>query len=282
MVWETGAGFPNLAGFRAIVLANVRRLAPDDVARLNSYVRAGGSLLIFAGDQVQPASLAALYDAGIFPGVIAREPASTKLRVSSWDTEHIALAPFSDPQRGDLRRMEFTKSLPLETLAPDAHVLLRAGDQVLAAERMTDAGRCIYFGSTADRDWTDWPQSRLYVPLVRQLAAYLTHQLADRAAVVTELVTKPDQQAGITESNGRVVVRNIDPQESVPDRVTVDELHRSLGILPAELSPAEQARRASLALPKDAERPNESWTTILWGLFAVLVAETFLASRVHA
>ncbi len=282
MVWETGQGFPSLAGFRLIVLTNVRRLSADDVERLNTYVRAGGSLLIFAGDQMQPAGLDALHDVGIFPGIIAREPVAAKLRISSWDTEHAALAPFADSQRGDLRRIEFAKSVPLEKLAPDSRALLRAGDQVIGAERIAGAGRCIYFGSTADREWTDWPQSRLYVPLVRQLAAYLTSQLSDRAAVVTELVTKPDQQAGVTEASGRIVVRNIDPQESVPDRVTVEELYRSLGILPAELSPEEQARRASLALPQNAERPNETWTTILWGLFVVLIAETFLASRVHA
>jgi hypothetical protein len=58
IVWEanSGEGFPRLEGYRAVVLANVRRLSDDDGRRLDDFVSYGGGLLIFAGDQVSPQS----------------------------------------------------------------------------------------------------------------------------------------------------------------------------------------------------------------------------------
>jgi hypothetical protein len=120
------------------------------------------------------------------------------------------------------------------------------------------------------------------VPLLRQLLAYLTGQFGERAQVTQQIVQSAAHKAGIESVGEQIVVRNIDAQESIPDRVTVEQFCSTLGIVPAELEPEERMRRASLALPEDAQRPDEIWTDILWILLAALVVETFLASRVHA
>jgi hypothetical protein len=282
IVWESGQGFPDLTGFRAIVMANVRRLSVTDTERLQQYVRAGGSLLLLAGDQTNPADLDALRDKGVFPGTVVRRPVEAPRRLTGWNDQQAALATFADPQRGDLRRIQFFRSLPVETLHDEGQSLLQLGPYALAAERRCGEGRCIYFGSSADRDWTDWPQTRLYVPLLRQLLAYLTGQFGERAQVTQQIVQSAAHKAGIESVGEQIVVRNIDAQESIPDRVTVEQFCSTLGIVPAELEPEERMRRASLALPEDAQRPDEIWTDILWILLAALVVETFLASRVHA
>jgi hypothetical protein len=285
IAWEAGEGFPRLDGYRAIVLANVRRLSENDGGRLEEYLRGGGSLLIFAGDQSSRESLVPLAKRHLLPGTVAVEPVDGRLFVDEWDVKHPALACFSDPQRGDMRRVGFSRILPLQKSPDEARVLLQSRDQIVAAEIAVGRGRCIYFGSTADRDWTDLPRTRMYVPLVRQLLAYLTDQLSDRAAVTNRLVTHPADKIGIApvkDEPGRWTVTNLDPRESSLNRLTSEELQLALG---GDAEKAlDEAHEAALRLflPADALRPDEIWTTVAWVLLLILSAETLLASRVHA
>ncbi|MSR57490.1 MAG: hypothetical protein EXS05_07440 [Planctomycetaceae bacterium] len=282
IVWESGKGFPRLDGYRAVVLANVRKLAPADGERMDAYVRSGGRLLIFVGDQVTAESLAPLASHDLLPGKVAAAPIEGRFRVDEWDADHPALACFSDPQHGDLRRVVFAKILPLEKPAPDTRVLLKSGDFVVAADRPVGRGRSLYVGSTADRDWTDLPRTRMYVPLVRQLLAYLTDQLSDRAAVTQRLVEKPDDKIGIESIDDRLVVTNLDPRESVLDRVTPDDLSKTFGATKPKSDTAAEAAALGITISSDALRPDEIWTTVAWLLLIVLAAETLLAGRVHA
>lgn len=286
IVWEAGTGFPRLDGYRAIVLANVRRLSAADGERLQAFVESGGSLLLFAGDQTTRESLAPLAKLGLLPGELAAAPVEGKLRIDEWDAKHPALACFADPQQGDMRRVEFHKLLPLAKLSDNAHSLWQAGGNHVAAELSVGKGRVLYVGCTADRDWTELPRTRMYVPLVRQLLAYLTDQLAARALVTMRLATKPDDKIGILPDKtpgheGRWLVTNLDPRESALDRVTPEELLDSLGIASAgKDDPARQAALA-LAMPADALRAEEIWTAVVWMLLLVLAAEMLLAGRVH-
>jgi hypothetical protein len=285
IVWESGKGFPRLDGYRVIVLANVRRLTDDDGQRLKEFVDAGGSLLIFAGDQVTRQSLAPLAQQGLLPGELAAAPVEGKLRVSEWNTKHPALSCFVDPQQGDMRRVEFRQLLPLAKLTEGSELLWQAGGHIAAAERVIGYGRVIYVGSTADRDWTELPRTRMYVPLVRQLTAHLTAQLAERSLAVHKLATGKDDRLGIAAdkqkgNEGRWIVTNLDPRESALERITAEEFAETMGIAAAL---PDEATRASLALnlPADAERADEIWTAVVWVLLIVLAAETLLAGRVH-
>jgi hypothetical protein len=263
-------------------------LSDDDGQRLEEYLKEGGRLLIFAGDQVSRASLAPLGKRDVLPGTLAAEPIEGRWRVDQWDAHHPALACFADPQKGDLRRLQFAKILPLESTVAGARVLLQTGEKIIAAQTVVGRGTCLYFGSTADRDWTDLPRTRMYVPLIRQLLAYLTDQLVERAVVTNRLLTKPGETIGIEEiekseaGEGWWVVTNLDPRESALDRVTPDELHEALGVTPT--TSEDEARQAALALaiPPDALRPDELWTRVTWLLLLVLTAELLLAGRVHA
>jgi hypothetical protein len=197
------------------VLANVRRLSDEDGQRLKEFVDGGGSLLIFAGDQVSRQSLAPLAAQDLLPGELAAAPVEGKLRVNEWNTKHLALACFGDPQQGDMRRVEFRQLLPLAKLTEGSELLWQAGGHIAAAERVIGQGRVIYIGSTADRDWTELPRTRMYVPLVRQLAAHLTAQLAERSLAVHKLATgKDDQLASHPILKGKrrpLIVTNLDP-----------------------------------------------------------------------
>jgi hypothetical protein len=250
-------------------------------------VSGGGSLLIFAGDQVTRDSVAPLAKLGMLPGEVAATPSEGKLRVNEWNEKHPALACFADPQQGDMRRVEFRKLLPLTKTADQAQILWQADGQIAAAEIAVEKGRVVYLANTADRDWSELPRTRMYVPLVRQLLAYLTDQLDQRSLVVNRLATKPDDKLGIAADaspgvEGRHIVTNLDPKESALDRVTDEQLFAALGIEADPQKLAAQQAALTLDLPKDSLRPDEIWTTVTWLLLIVLAAETLLAGRVHA
>lgn len=282
IVWENGSGFPRLDGYRAVVLANVRSLTAADVDRLQGYLLAGGNLLIFAGSQVSQTSLALLASAELLPGEVANSSLDQSLRVTDWAKAHPALACFNDPQFGDLRRVQLQRSLPMTSLTADSTALLKAGEHVLAAERSIGKGRVLYVGFTADRDWTELPQSRLYVPFVRQLLAHLTNQLADRRLVESRLIKRSDETAGVREEEGKWQVVNIDPRESSLDRLAVEEFQTLFGGDEQSETPAAEKESLALLMPSDALRPDEIWTACAWLLLFVLAAETLLAGRVHA
>jgi hypothetical protein len=282
IAWEAGEGFPRLDGFRVVVLANLRRLSPADGERLRQYVDQGGRLLIFAGDQTTRSTLEPLHSQQLLPGSPAPRPTDGPLRIDGWDETHPAFAPFRDPQQGDLRRIALDRALFLEDLADGARPLLTSRGRIVCAERRLGSGTCLYLGTSADRDWTDLPRTRLYVPLMRQLLAHLSDQLHDQGPVVDRTIANSTEQPGIESVAGQWLVTNLDPRESDPRRLEPEELRRAFGGQTAAGEDRELAAAWAQILPANRERPDEIWTAILWLLFVVLAAELLLASRVHA
>ena len=282
IVWEAGEGFPRLDGFREIALANVRRLSKTDGERLDDYVRRGGNLVIFSGDQVDSSSLAPIQS--LLPGTLADAPIEGRLRIDRWNASHPALACFADPQQGDLRRIQFHKLLALKTLEPDSRGLLFVGDQPVVVERAVDKGRCLYYGSTADRDWTELPRTPMYVPLMRQLFAYLTNQLGERSLVTSQTVRKPGERAGITKDSAndeRWIVTNLDSKESELERITEGDLLTMAGV-DSQRKESDGEAALKLTMPSDSLRSDEIWTIVIWCLLLLLALEMMLAGQVHA
>ena len=125
----------------------------------------------------------------------------------------------------------------------------------------------------------------MYVPLVRQLLAYLTDQLAERSAVTSRLVAKTHDRIGIAPvagDEGHWLVTNLDPRESALDRMTPEEFQKLVGGKVEKSNEATQVAALGITLPTDRLRPEEVWTVIVWLLLLTLAAELLLAGRVHA
>jgi len=280
IVWESGDGFPDLTGFRALVLTNLGRLSEKDVERLTAYIRAGGSVIWFSGNQTTHRMLDLLAGAGLIAPSVNDEPIAGTFRVTQWQKDHVALKIFDDPQYGDLRRLKFDKLMPLRPAERDQTVIWM-DDHAAFVERAVGQGRFLYAGWTADREWSDWPRSRLYVPLVRQLAAYATGALAMRQQVVQETVARREQKPGIERDGSRVIVRNVDAEEAVLDRITGQELAAATGAHADNPAEREAIAQAALAASVGAERPGEVWRYVVWALLGILSVELLLSSRIH-
>lgn len=199
----------NLAEYHVIVLANVYRVAEPAADRLDAYVRAGGGLAIFLGDQVD----AELYNrllyregAGLLParlGEVAACPAeSAGWGVGDVDAGHpltkrLAAVGATLLQRVHVRRCQrcevrevsttqaessSTPSQPASTpdnQAMPARVLMRVDNtdkDPLLIERPMGRGRVILCSSSADKEWNNLPDQPAYVVFAMELVQYLARR----------------------------------------------------------------------------------------------------------
>ncbi len=249
LVWDQGSGFPDLAGFRLIVMANLGRFASADAKRLASFVEAGGNVLIFVGQRTTPTVLEPIVESGLLAGIKVAPPRDAIVRVRDFDREHPALRSFADPQHGQLRSLIADRLMPIERIPVDAQVLLDGQRWPLAISRDFGRGRIVLIATTADRQWNDWPQNRLFVPLIRQLAAWLTGALDERQSVLTEVITAADVSPGIDSGGQTVIVRNVDATESDISRMGVQQFRAAVG-LASEDSESQQQEHEQFEPPR--------------------------------
>jgi hypothetical protein len=187
-------GFPRqgIERFVAVFLANVHSV-PDEVARLlSAYVRDGGSLVIFLGDQVDGALLnrqlgspAAVPGggtgtppgdaAGLLPAriVALQDAASDPLRLSP-SFDHAYFRRFRDA--ADILSMaRFERFFVLEPVQA-AQVVARFSDAAgspALVEHAHGKGRVLLFATSADIEWNDWPRNPLYLMVLQEIVSSL-------------------------------------------------------------------------------------------------------------
>ena len=172
--------------------------------------------------------------------------------------------------------------------APGAAVLARfRGGRPAVIERRCGRGKSLWFLSACDREWGDWRRSRLYLPLVHQMLAYLAGLAG--GGPVRELITDEVGEggddppvAGVYDRGSHHEVMNVNPRESETDRCTREEFAARFQLQLQEGDETEVGdSRTKLAASVDL-RPDEIWHWLLLCLLAVLVLENFLANRTAA
>jgi hypothetical protein len=283
-----GAGLPELEGSAAVVLANVGDLLTNDARRLAGFVERGGGLLVFTGDRVPAGAARALEEAGLGVGEILGPASAADLpwRLERWDARHPVFQPFADPEHGDLRRPAFSTITRIKP-GPDVRVLawFRGGEPAVL-ERIKGRGKVLWFTSACDRSWSDWPRSRLYVPVTHQMLAYVAN-LTEGGRIRVE-TAGDGREPGIIETDDLVHVVNPDPNESDMARCTPEEFAASFGfrLPPRESesqSPATSGATGRAHAPLDGRlRSDELWPWIALTLIGLLLVESFLANRTAA
>jgi hypothetical protein len=169
--------------------------------------------------------------------------------------------------------------MPIRSLDGQTDVMLDSRRSPLVVSHSTGLGRFVFVGTSADRSWSDWPQNRLFVPLIRQLAAWTTGQLDAAQPVMSEWIATAQQTPGISTDQSSIIVRNIDPVESDIGRMGVEQFREATG-LPEEALGLENEQLRELT-PAGAARADEKWPFVIWILLGLLGLELLLASRTH-
>jgi hypothetical protein len=174
-----GLDATSLDGYQVVVLCNIPAISDSVMAKLQTFLRQGGGLLIFGGDRVQPENYNLKLAHGS-PPLLAGQIRGKKTgveasaeKIGKIDLAHPALRALSDPIL-----LESIKSARVwsyaTTSAPGQSVLLSlAGGDPLLTEQKVTAGRVLFMATSADRDWTDLPVKTAYLPLIQSLVSYL-------------------------------------------------------------------------------------------------------------
>ncbi len=273
------ARLPELREVDVLVAANVAGFGAADAVRVRAFLERGGSAVVFGGGNLGPASASSYTAAGLSIGEVAGTLAARDVpfRVAEFAADHPVLAPFADPQHGDLHRLTFsacTRVVP----AAGVKVLARFRDGTpLVMER--EAGpRVLWCAASVGREHGDWSRSRLFLPLV--------HQLVRGAAGLAGAGPVRDLPAagevpGVRQRGGVWEVRNLEAQESELEACSPAEFARRLGLTLA----ADDAGPVTMAAENDDGtdlRAGELWPWVWLILVVCWLVEGVLANRTVA
>jgi hypothetical protein len=172
----------DLRQFRLVILANVPKLPAAAASALVRYVQDGGGLLVALGDKVLPTFYNSwTTDAGqpFIPAVLLRRralgesPAHFGLKTFS----HPALELLRDSTQNDGDRAVIASFWGLDVDRKDRAVraggLFDTGEPMLV-ERQVGKGYVLMTAMSLDRRESNLPSLKCFVPLVHELAYYLT------------------------------------------------------------------------------------------------------------
>lgn len=209
--------FPNkeLDDYSLIVLANVALIPKEKIDVLEQWVKRGGSLWIWMGDRIDPRTynteMGSLLPAvvGEAVGLGNQEEAvrtNTQERVSDKVVDHPAIRSLANfkKEESSLARMEVYRRFKLEAKPAEGAQAVRTmlalenGDPV-ALDWNLGEGRVVLMGTSADRDWCNWPTLIQYMPLVNFIALDLIkpgHEARNRAVGEPFVYRIPRQTLG--------------------------------------------------------------------------------------
>jgi Aerotolerance regulator N-terminal/von Willebrand factor type A domain len=295
------------SNYAFIILSDVNSVPALLENSLNTYVRAGGSILITAGTSAGGRTQIPIFGARIIETRDYSRVPDRFMAVGSSDSSYPAVAK-SEGWPG----VKFFYALSVDP--GDSRVIARLGDQTpLLLEKRIGEGRVVLLTSGLDNLTNDFPLHPAFVPFIEQTARYLAGSERQGGArpvdAYLELrnakekgqgveVTDPDgkrpltlgeaasaQSFQLTEAgyyqlrlaNGRqdLVGVNPDPKESNLDVISGDVLALWQG---KGESPSQNA--STSAVPAPPSRTRESfWWYVMLLVLASAVAESILASR---
>ncbi|MBC8350577.1 MAG: BatA domain-containing protein [Planctomycetes bacterium] len=276
------------ADYELVVLANVESVPSAAAKQLGDFVDAGGGLIVFSGEYVDSAGYQSLERVGLAPGrfVDIKHTDDLPFRTQRWNEDHSIFAPFNDPQHGDLRRLAFQAYTKIEPSA-QASVLasFRGGDPLLL-EVAKGEGRALWFTSSCDRQWSDWPRSRLYLPFIHQMLGHLTglNEGGPVRGLTIDASSRlaADVKPGVYEKSRHWDVINPSPRESETDRCTPTEFSDRFALHVGGSSSSADQLVAAVAPTTVELRDDEIWHWVAFALVGVLCVESFLGNRTTA
>lgn len=164
----------SLAGWDVLLVAGLRD--PDAVLarRLADFVSEGGGLWLMLSDRTDPAALGRTVLPELGLGDLAAGGRQGRARWQQLDRTHPALSDLL-VERGEFDAPVVMRALTAHVPA-EARTLVRMGDgRPFLVERTLERGRVWWTPSAAHPEWSDWPLSGIFAPMVRQGMAYLAH-----------------------------------------------------------------------------------------------------------
>lgn len=160
----------NLSDYAGVILSNALPLFGQTITALESYVRAGGVLMIFPGARATPDAYTAWTCLPALPKSIEDLPLSQRNRTLLWDQpQHMLIRALREgigvPAVAIRRHLAF--DIPHEQTQ---RIISLGANQPFLLERPLGTGRVLLFAVSAERTWSDFPLSPFFLPMLVQCA----------------------------------------------------------------------------------------------------------------
>jgi hypothetical protein len=209
-----------LNDYQMVVLADVPDLLDEQVRGLYYFVKQGGGLIVFVGDNVQPEIYNARFQ------VQDDNATSTLLPIELGDLQTDATGWSLEPAAHPLARVltalptEMTREVLVNRyfrgkLKEGARTALKiAGrEDPLVAEKQIGQGRVVVYTTAAERSWTNLVVEPLHLMLLQEIVTYLGQRAHEQPFLVSEplMIPLPTKEDSPLES-ARFLQLGGDPQ----------------------------------------------------------------------
>jgi len=162
----------DLRDYQAVFLCDVFPLSGQTIMRVEEYAKTGGVVIVFPGDRADASSYA---DMKILPAhpkgstEIPVDKAARPLKRIPNQKDQVVNFNLSLPP-GSVPTVALKRILTFGGLEESSAVLITAGDDVpFMLGRAVGRGRVFMFSVAANRDWSTFPLTAFFLPVVHQL-----------------------------------------------------------------------------------------------------------------
>ena len=174
VILADGLSSASLESYQVVMVCNVASLPENFIAKLPSFLQAGGGLLIFSGDKFQPENYNQRLSRDL-PGSVGEKKLVSEAngeKIAKFDVSHPALQFLADPILQESIKSARVWGYFRIAAGRSPLISLSNGDPLLVEQKI-GAGKVIFMSTAADRDWTDLPVKTAYLPLIQSLTQYL-------------------------------------------------------------------------------------------------------------
>ncbi|MGB7161224.1 MAG: BatA domain-containing protein [Tepidisphaeraceae bacterium] len=179
-----------LGDYRAVILAGVGQIQPNQAQQLEHFVRQGGTLMLFMGEQVSGDNYnATLLPRGLLPGPMTKRVSVTGARGYTFDFNprvepHRLLREFREQEQSGLNTAQVFTYWQVDPKAdgkvervldyiapPEAATTEKSQKDPAITLHELGEGRVLFYSTTANAEWTGFPAKPAYVALMHELLA---------------------------------------------------------------------------------------------------------------
>lgn len=165
----------NLNDYSVLFLVNIPRFSQSDVARLNNYVRDGGSLFLIAGAQadIQAYNQTVLPALGFAQATVKEYARQTPVEFTGVDKMHPL---FTGVFKGttDSRSAVESPKIYKAAVITGGQEIIRVPDGAILAESKQGTGRILYCALPGTTDWSSFPLTGLFATIANRAVSYLS------------------------------------------------------------------------------------------------------------
>lgn len=229
VVAESQLGQRELATYDAVALCNVAQVTEAEVAALDAYLKQGGGVVVFGGDQVVADNYnRLLYDdgKGILPASFVGIAGDAAAKTGAFDFDplgfrHPIVSAYNGAAANVIAGLTGAKTwqyhrLKLPADSPARVALAFNGGDAAIVEAPRHRGTVIQVATSADAGWTTWPLHQSYPPVMYQV---FLQAASGRLAERNVRVGQPLDQALPASAVGAPVEVTRPDEAKVPSKV---------------------------------------------------------------